>query len=134
MISADTMGSSIYSISDGSGRLDGLVKLHHLSVRLVDTVYNARAVVTKSRLYSRSRRSSIISRCRRPKETSGNQNRAQWKSPGSKNREASFNCNFSSASLDPGILRRRPDRDRSKTIGVTFYIREGVLCRDSAHR
>ena len=43
MISALTIGSSIYSISAGSGRFAGFVRLHHFSVCLMDFINNARS-------------------------------------------------------------------------------------------
>ena len=57
MISALTIGSSMYSISLGSGRLDGLVSSIISPFVLYTRYTTPGAVVTRSRLYSLSKRS-----------------------------------------------------------------------------
>ena len=120
MISAFTIGSSIYSISEGSGKLEGLVKSITSPLVLCTLYTTPGAVVTKSRLYSRSSRSCMISKCSNPKKPQRNPKPRATEVSGSKNREASFNCSFSSASRKSPYLAPSAGYTPQNTMGVTF--------------
>ena len=120
MISAFTIGSSIYSISDGSGRLDGFVNSIMVPSVLCTRYTTPGAVVTKSRLNSLSNRSWITSKWSSPKKPQRKPKPNAMEVSGSNCKAASFNCNFSKASRRSGYLAPSVGYNPQYTIGLTF--------------
>ena len=118
--SAVTTGSSIYSISEGSGILVGLVRSMTSPLVLWIRYTTLGAVVTRSRLYSRSSRSWMISRWSRPKKPQRKPKPRATEVSGSKNRDASFSWSFSRASRSSGYLAPSAGYRPQYTMGVTF--------------
>ena len=120
MISAETNGSSIYSMLEGSGRFEGLVSSMTLP-SVVWTLYTTPgAVVTRSRLNSLSSLSCMISRWRSPRNPHLKPNPSAIDVSGSKLSAASFSWSFSSASLRSGYFAPSAGYKPQYTIGCAF--------------
>ena len=120
IISASTTGSSICSISDGSGRLDGLVTSTISPLVLYTWYTTPGAVVTRSKLYSRSSLSWITSRCSSPRKPHLKPKPRAMDVSASNCKDASFNCSFSKASLRSWYLAPSAGYSPQYTIGWTF--------------
>ncbi|MNS57542.1 hypothetical protein D3C72_904310 [compost metagenome] len=102
MILTLTKGSSVSAMVAGSGHFTGLSTMI-TSPLLVVTLYSTEgAVVIKLTLYSRSRRSWMISRCNRPKKPQRKPKPKATEVSGSHWSEASFSVSFSRASRSSG--------------------------------
>ena len=96
-ISAVTNGSSMYDISFAGGRSDGLYSSIIVPSVLYTLYITDGDVVIKLKSNSLSSLSSIISRCKSPKNPHLNPKPNAFDVSASYSNAASFNCNFSSA-------------------------------------
>ena len=98
-ISAVTNGSSIYAISFAGGRSEGLYNSIIVPSVLYTLYITDGDVVIKLKSNSLSSRSSIISKCRSPKNPHLNPKPNAFEVSASYSKAASFNFNFSNATF-----------------------------------
>ena len=104
IILAETIGSSATDISSGEGYTAGLSIYDVIPSFVVILYITLGAVVTRSRLNSRSMRSSIISIWRSPRNPQRKPKPSAILVSGSNVSEASLSCNLRSASRRSGYF------------------------------